>query len=177
MAYVLELPSDVEGDDCAACCGMSASRLRWPSPKPSTTALDCRPRKWRRGARAGRRWSSRRTPAQTTQPGGSHGRYVTAGAPLLAVVVPALRGDDGVDGTSLRYLLRRSLARKEEEEEEEGRRAALAVRQLEQLLAEDGPLRQRLPEEEASSSSRPGKKKKKKKASSDVLLLTRTTFL
>ena len=54
-----------------------------------------------------RKWSTRRTTATG---------YVTAGAPLVAVGVPALRGDDGVDGTSLRHLLWKNLSRKEEEE-------------------------------------------------------------
>ena len=47
-------------DDCAPCCGMSVSRSQWPSPKPSTTALDRCRRKWWRGARAVRRRCTRR---------------------------------------------------------------------------------------------------------------------
>ena len=41
--------------------------------------------------------------------------YVAAGAPLP--VVPTLRGDDGVDGTTVSYLLKVALQKKEEEEE------------------------------------------------------------
>ena len=73
-------------------------------------------------------------PAPLSELAGPHGAavtvgYVTAGALLLAVGVPALRGDDGVDATSLHYLLWQSLARKkkEEEEEEEGSAGGEAV--------------------------------------------------
>ena len=49
---------------------------------------------------------------------------MTAGAPLRVVGVPALCGDDGVDGTTLRYLLKKSLALKKKEEQEEGGEAS-----------------------------------------------------
>ena len=45
--------------------------------------------------------------------------YVTAGAHLLVVGVPALCGDDGGDGTTLRYLLKKGWALKKKKEEEE----------------------------------------------------------
>ena len=46
------------------------------------------------------------------------GGYVAAGVPLLAV--SSLRGADGVDGTTVKYLLRAELKKKKKEEEEVG---------------------------------------------------------
>ena len=47
-------------------------------------------------------------------------RHSAGDAPLQ--VVPALRGDDGVDGTTLRFLLEQNLSLKKEQEEEEKER-------------------------------------------------------
>ena len=47
-------------------------------------------------------------------------RHSEGDAPLL--VVPALRGDDGVDGTTLRFLLEQNLLQKKKQEEEEKER-------------------------------------------------------
>ena len=44
-------------------------------------------------------------------------RHSAGDTPLL--VVPALRGDDGVDGTTLRFLLEQNLSLKKKQEEEE----------------------------------------------------------
>ena len=44
-------------------------------------------------------------------------RHSAGDAPLQ--VVPALRGDDGVDGTTLRFLLEQNLLLKKKQEEEE----------------------------------------------------------
>ena len=57
----------------------------------------------------------------------------------LLLVVPALRGDDGVDGTTLRFLLEQNLSLKKKQEEEEKEREmkekeAQKVK-LEELLA------------------------------------------
>ena len=47
-------------------------------------------------------------------------RHSAGDTPLL--VVPALRGDDGVDGTTLRFLLEQNLSLKKKQEEEEKER-------------------------------------------------------
>ena len=47
-------------------------------------------------------------------------RHSAGDTPLL--VVPALRGDDGVDGTTLQFLLEQNLSRKKKQEEEEKER-------------------------------------------------------
>ena len=49
-------------------------------------------------------------------------RHSAGDAPLL--VVPALRGDDGVDGTTLRFLLEQNLSLKKKQEEERRRRGS-----------------------------------------------------
>ena len=66
-------------------------------------------------------------------------RHSAGDAPLL--VVPALRGDDGVDGTTLRFLLEQNLSLKKNQEEEEKEREmkekeAQLVKQ-EELLARE----------------------------------------
>ena len=48
--------------------------------------------------------------------------YVSARAPLSGGEVPALRGANGVDGITLRYLFKKSRALKKKEEEEQERR-------------------------------------------------------
>ena len=64
-------------------------------------------------------------------------RHSAGDAPLL--VVPALRGDDGVDGTTLRFLLEQNLSLKKKQEEEEKERElkekkAQKVKREEKLL-------------------------------------------
>ena len=85
---------------------------------------------------------------------------VTARAPLLDRVVPTVRGDDGVDGTTLRYLLKKSLAQKEAEEEEQERRREEKLRDFSKSFTrqqEGGGA------SGASSSSHPTRRKKKRK--------------
>ena len=63
-------------------------------------------------------------------------RHSAGDAPLQ--VVPALRGDDGVDGTTLRFLLEQNLSLKKKQEEEKERELkemkAQKVKQEEKLL-------------------------------------------
>ena len=64
-------------------------------------------------------------------------RHSAGDAPLQ--VVPALRGDDGVDGTTLRFLLEQNLSLKKKQEEEEKERElkekkAQKVKREEKLL-------------------------------------------
>ena len=67
--------------------------------------------------------------------------YVAAGAPLLAV--SSLRGADGVDDTTVKFLLRAELKKKEEEEEEE-RKQELADEALDDRLDAEMPVSPRL---------------------------------
>ena len=67
-------------------------------------------------------------PEQLAEPLGQQGAavtvgYVAAGPPLL--VVSTLHGDDGVDGTTVSFLLAQNLKLKEEEEEGKERRRKL----------------------------------------------------
>ena len=104
-------------------------------------------------------------------------RHSAGDAPLL--VVPALRSDDGVDGTTLRFLLEQNLSLKKKQEEEEERKR-LERRQvlLEEFFAlADVPVRRRSPQQvsrlealaealdddSAAPSSQPSRRKRKKK--------------
>ena len=106
-----------------------------------------------------RRWSTSRT---TLRGSGRHlclrlpgpqrsdrtVRHSAGDAPLL--VVPALRSDEGVDGTTLRFLLEQNLSLKKKPEEEEKERKRLERRQvlLEEFFAlVDVPVRRRSPQQ------------------------------
>ena len=114
----------------------------------------------------------------------------SAGDTLL-LVVPALRGDDGVDGTTLRFLLKQnlSLKKKQEEEEKEGKRLERRQVLLNEFFAlADVPLQHRSPQqvsrlealaktlddELAAHPSQPSRRKRKKKRKKR---LPRTRFL
>ena len=94
--------------------------------------------------------------------------------------MPALRCDDGMDGTTLRFLLDQNLSLKKKQEEQEKERKRLERRQvlLEEFLAlADVPVRRRSPqqvsrlealaealdEDSAAPSSQPGSRKRKKR--------------
>ena len=104
-------------------------------------------------------------------------RHSVGDAPFL--VVPALRSDDGVDGTTFRFLLEQSLSLKKKQEEEKERKR-LERRQvlLEEFFAlADVPVRRRshqqvsrlealaeaLDDDSAALSSQPIRRKRKNK--------------
>ena len=90
-------------------------------------------------------------------------RHSAGDTPLL--VVPALRGDDGVDGTTLRFLLKQTLALQKKEEEERRRK---------ELEDEDRSVRESLERAQRfldRAASKRKRKKRKKKKTSQILFL------
>ena len=92
-------------------------------------------------------------------------RHSAGDAPLL--VVPALRGDDGVDGTTLRFLLKQNLAlKKKQEEEKEKEREKEKEKEKERLAVHAEALvaleRARLWSEQASRKRKRKKRRKRR---------------
>ena len=164
MANSLVPPQGGGGDVCARGFDTSVRRSRWSWPRPVITPPELSRRRSRRG---GWQAKTRTKPYGDRRRPGQLGRTPTSSWSVtvgyVAARVPTLAGhrltsdDDGVDGRTVRFLLKQSLAEKKKEWEEERRR--LVQESVEQV-------RTRVDAENAArhaASSSTGKRRKRKK--------------